>query len=257
MSSDPAQIANSEASMRKPSSRLVSIPLFTASIENLTPSGALALIWLRMASARGIRLAERNDLVHQADAISLLSIDDFAGQNDLQRPAFADQTRKTLRSAVAGHDPNLTSGCPNLADSEAIRIVHAIASSHPPPRAKPLTAAITGLPRFSIKLGYSLRMPRTALPPAAAVSLDISAISAPAANALSPAAGQNHAADARESSRASSKAVFQLGKLAWLSALRTFGRLSVTYAIGPFFSYRMFSSCKADAVEPITLLLLQ
>ena len=40
--------------------------------------------------------------------------------------------------------PNPTSGCPNTAFSLATRISHAIASSHPPPNAKPLTAAITG-----------------------------------------------------------------------------------------------------------------
>ena len=56
LSSDPAQTANSEASSSKPSETLASSPLFTASIENLTPRGALEMIWLRMASARGIRL---------------------------------------------------------------------------------------------------------------------------------------------------------------------------------------------------------
>ena len=41
----------------------------------------------------------------------------------------------------------MISGWPSLAVSAASRSVHAIASSQPPPSAKPLIAAITGLPR--------------------------------------------------------------------------------------------------------------
>jgi hypothetical protein len=51
-----------------------------------------------------------------------------------------------------GRTPNFTSGWPNFAVSEAIRIVQAMAVSQPPPSAKPLIAAITGLPRFSTRL---------------------------------------------------------------------------------------------------------
>jgi len=51
--------------------------------------------------------------------------------------------------------PSLTSGCPNFALSAATRMVQAIAVSQPPPSAKPLTAAITGLPRFSTRLRTS------------------------------------------------------------------------------------------------------
>jgi len=48
--------------------------------------------------------------------------------------------------------PILTSGCPSLALELAMRRVQASASSQPPPRAKPLMQAITGLPQFSIRL---------------------------------------------------------------------------------------------------------
>src|SRR5215204_5526839 len=41
--------------------------------------------------------------------------------------------------------PSLTSGCPNFACSEAIRTWQAMASSQPPPSAKPFTAATVGL----------------------------------------------------------------------------------------------------------------
>jgi len=43
-----------------------------------------------------------------------------------------------------GMVPNLISGYPNLAFSPAIIISHAIANSHPPPKANPFTAAIIG-----------------------------------------------------------------------------------------------------------------
>ncbi|MNT42282.1 hypothetical protein D3C72_1786990 [compost metagenome] len=44
-----------------------------------------------------------------------------------------------------GITPSLISGWPNLAVSDAMMKSHIIASSQPPPSAKPLTAAITGL----------------------------------------------------------------------------------------------------------------
>ena len=45
--------------------------------------------------------------------------------------------------------PRPTSGWPNLAFSLARRMSQAMDSSQPPPRAKPLTAAMTGLLMFS------------------------------------------------------------------------------------------------------------
>ena len=138
-----------------------------------------------------------------------------------------------------GMMPIVTSGWPNLAVSTASRIVQAIASSQPPPRAKPLTAAMTGLPRFSMTLVR--RWPCRVLSSASAgVSLAISAMSAPAANALSPAPVRMTPRTAA-SSRASLNASFSSAMVALLRALSTFGRLIVTYAIVPFFSYRTFS----------------
>jgi hypothetical protein len=43
-----------------------------------------------------------------------------------------------------GITPSLISGCPNFAVSEAMIMSQVIASSHPPPKANPDTAAITG-----------------------------------------------------------------------------------------------------------------
>lgn len=57
LSSVPAQSANRALSMIRPSAWLVSDPLCTASSAYRTASGALALIWFRIASARGISSA--------------------------------------------------------------------------------------------------------------------------------------------------------------------------------------------------------
>ena len=43
-----------------------------------------------------------------------------------------------------GMVPMVTSGCPNTAFSPAMMMSHIMASSQPPPSAKPFTAAMTG-----------------------------------------------------------------------------------------------------------------
>ena len=48
--------------------------------------------------------------------------------------------------------PNLTSGSPNVAEFPAIVISQAIASSHPPASAGPLTAAMVGFVRFQKRI---------------------------------------------------------------------------------------------------------
>ena len=49
---------------------------------------------------------------------------------------------------MPGATPSLISGWPNFAFSDAMMKSAIIASSHPPPSAKPLTAAIHGLRVF-------------------------------------------------------------------------------------------------------------
>jgi hypothetical protein len=63
--------------------------------------------------------------------------------------------------------PRLISGWPMRAVSAAMRSVHAIASSQPPPRQKPLIAAITGLPMFSIRSNTCCRAARAPCPASA------------------------------------------------------------------------------------------
>jgi len=82
--------------------------------------------------------------------------------------------------------PKLTSGCPKMAFSEAMIKWQLMANSHPPPKAKPFTQAITGLGEFSILKNTSCPL----FAKAVASSFDKasnSLISAPATKLLSPA----------------------------------------------------------------------
>src|SRR6266487_2358071 len=69
-------------------------------------------------------------------------------------------------------------------------------------------------------------------------------MSAPAMNALSPAPVRITPRTS-SSSRAASNAARRSAHVFPFSALRTLGRLSVTYALAPFFSYKTFSSVSA------------
>src|SRR5690349_9676811 len=55
----------------------------------------------------GDKAGIRNHFIHQADPVRLLSIDDFAGKDELQSPTFSNQSWKALRPAIARHDSNL------------------------------------------------------------------------------------------------------------------------------------------------------
>src|SRR6266404_3090474 len=52
----------------------------------------------------GNQIGSGNDFVDQTDAIRFLGTDDFAGKDELQGPAFANQTRQPLCSAGARRD---------------------------------------------------------------------------------------------------------------------------------------------------------
>src|ERR1700732_529429 len=58
LSSVARETPNNTASRYKPSARVISMPLFTASMVYWTANGALAIIFCAMASARGMRSAE-------------------------------------------------------------------------------------------------------------------------------------------------------------------------------------------------------
>ena len=82
--------------------------------------------------------------------------------------------------------PRPTSGCPKTAFSEQIRMSQLMLISHPPPRAKPLTAAITGIGNVSNlrKISFPF-LPKAS--PSAFVNVLISPMSAPATKDFSPA----------------------------------------------------------------------
>jgi hypothetical protein len=63
----------------------------------------------------------------------------------LHRLRLADGAGQALRAAGARDHAEVISGWPNFAVSAARMKSHIIASSQPPPSAKPATAAITGL----------------------------------------------------------------------------------------------------------------
>ena len=67
--------------------------------------------------------------------------------------ALAVPTRRGRRwvPEKPGVMPRPTSGWPNLAFSEARMMSQLMASSQPPPRAKPLTAAMVGISSFSMR----------------------------------------------------------------------------------------------------------
>ena len=82
--------------------------------------------------------------------------------------------------------PSPTSGCPNTALSEQILISQLMEISHPPPNAKPLIAAMTGIGNVSSLRNTSLPFfPKAS--PSAFVRVLISPMSAPATNDFCPA----------------------------------------------------------------------
>src|SRR5207249_9896397 len=132
-----------------------------------------------------------------------------------------------------------------------MRIVQAMAVSQPPPSAKPFTAAITGLPRFSIRA--RTRGPKVLdFSASTALTCASSLMSAPAMNALSPAPVRMTPRTAA-SSCASSNAALRSSHVLLFRALRTFGRLRVTQAMAPFLAYKIVSRFSSVVVVLINV----
>ena len=66
----------------------------------------------------------------------------------IARPVPTSRASRWVPPAPGSTD-RVVSGSPNRAFSDAIRMSHAIASSQPPPRANPLTAATVGFGKAS------------------------------------------------------------------------------------------------------------
>src|SRR5580658_1327259 len=220
------QTPNKAASRNSPSAKVISIPWLTASMAYCTASGAFAMIFPAIASARGISSAAAvTSFTNPIRCASGAVIISPASTICIASPLPTSRGSRCV-PPYPGIIPSFTSGCPSLALSLARRIVQARASSHPPPSANPLMQAITGLPRFSIR--SSTACPRCAYSlPETASCFASSPMSAPATKAFSPAPVKI-ATRIEVSFLISRNAVPNSSIVAMLSALSTFGRLTVT-----------------------------
>ena len=137
---------------------------------------------------------------------------------------------------MPGMMPSLISGWPNFALSAAMMRSHCIASSQPPPSAKPATAATTGLRAFAAACQLPAKSP---MKTSTADLSDISLMSAPAANALSEPVSRMQPMPASASNSAMARASSALS--AELSALSACGRLRRMMPTRPRVSTRIFS----------------
>ena len=131
--------------------------------------------------------------------------------------------------------PSPISGWPKVALSEASRRSQAAASSQPPPKAAPLTAAMTGLGLFWMR--SMAPVPLWSLQASTPVRPERALTSAPAAKALLPApvrmmtpTSLHETAQSRKSQSSAQQAAF--------IAFLTSGRLTVSTAIPPASSSR-------------------
>ena len=137
---------------------------------------------------------------------------------------------------MPGVTPSLISGWPNLAVSAAMMKSAIIATSQPPPSAKPATAAIHGL-----RVAVTCSQPAKKLAeymsakPCACISL----MSAPAAKAFSRA-GQDQAALAVVGV-VGGEGGDEVGQHLAVERIKACGRLSVTSVTAPRCSTRMVS----------------
>ena len=137
---------------------------------------------------------------------------------------------------MPGVTASLISGWPNFAPSPAIMKSAIIASSHPPPSAKPFTAAIHGL-RVAVIRSY----PAKKFAPYISANdwLCISLISAPAANAFSLPVKTAHRWLA--SAAYAANAAIKSASIWLLSAFNACGRFSVINVTAPRVSVRIVS----------------
>ena len=140
---------------------------------------------------------------------------------------------------MPGPTPSLISGWPKRALSAAMMKSAIIASSQPPPSAKPLTAAIHGL-RTALTTWLVHLAKKSSEKNSAADLSAISLMSAPAAKAFSPAPVSTAQRCAESASKAA-KAAIRSSRTWLLSAFNACGRLSVISVTAPRASTRMVS----------------
>ena len=93
---------------------------------------------------RGVeQLVVGHDAVDEAELVGLLGADRRRRSRFISSALFSPTSRgRRCVPPKPGMIPSLISGWPKSADCAAMRTSHAIASSQPPPKARPLTAAI-------------------------------------------------------------------------------------------------------------------
>ncbi len=82
-------------------------PLLMARLHAAMASGALRCDDRSDAFGFVHQLSGRDDALHQTDAQRFLCVDDFAGETEIGRHAFADEARRALRAAVAGNEAEI------------------------------------------------------------------------------------------------------------------------------------------------------
>ena len=136
---------NVRRSKRMPSDSVVSNARLTLSFATIRATSDMPAIVSAAFIASSIRLAAGTTRAtrpeRSASAASIIRPVKF------KSIAFALPTARVKRCVppMPGMTPSLISGWPNFALSAAMIMSHIIASSQPPPRANPATAAITGL----------------------------------------------------------------------------------------------------------------
>src|SRR5215510_718168 len=176
-------------SKRTPSASDVSKLRLTASFAASSDGCDIAAMVSATFIASSIRLAARTTRATRPER--------SASAASIMRPvkirsmALALPTARVRRCVppMPGITPSLISGWPNFALSAAMIRSHCIASSHPPPSAKPATAATTGLRTCASR---SQRPTKSAMNASMNDLPAISLISAPAANALSEPVTRMH-----------------------------------------------------------------
>lgn len=222
-SSVAASTVKAWRSKRRPLARSVSMALSSDSLARRTASGALrAMAWAICTARSTVNSGWVISLTRPACCAVRASMGSPVSTICMAMDLPTARSRRWVPPAP-GMMPRLISGWPKRASTPATMMSACIASSQPPPRAKPLTAATRGLLKRLICCQQatrgSLRMPTASR---SAISL----MSAPAANALrlpvSTTARQLSSRSRRSSSAASSPS------RRVLRALSTSGRCSVT-----------------------------
>ena len=134
--------------------------------------------------------------------------------------------------------PSVTSGWATFAPSPARRISQQSASSNPPPSAYPLIAAMVGTRRSSSALNALCATAANRFAPFASKSA-ISPMSAPAINAFCPVP-VTMSTRTESSASISRNACSNSVRVSVLSALSARGRLTVSTAMLPYRSTRIF-----------------